>query len=36
MGLETLGQHIAGIRNVEASTRNINAATETAEALRPG
>ena len=36
MGLETLGTHIAGIRNVEASTRNINAATETADALRPG
>jgi hypothetical protein len=36
MGLETLGQHIAGIRNVEASTREMTSATRTREALLPG
>ena len=36
MAFDTLGQHIAGIRHTEAATRNINAATETADALRPG
>ena len=36
MALETIGQHIAGIRHTEAATRNINAATRTEEALRPG
>tara|TARA_R100000781_G_scaffold95532_1_gene59661 strand:- start:4519 stop:5673 length:1155 start_codon:yes stop_codon:yes gene_type:complete len=36
MSLETIGQHIAGIRHTEAATRNINAATETEDALRGG
>jgi len=36
MSLETIGQHIAGVRHTEAATRNINAATETEDALRGG
>ena len=36
MAFDTLGQHIACIRHTEAATRNINAATETADALRHG
>ena len=36
MGLETLGQHIAGIRHTEAATREVASATRTREALLPG